>query len=136
MALVIDEYGGFAGLVTVEDIAEELVGEIDDEHDAAGVDVSRRSDGWVLPGDLHLDEAQRLLDQQLPEGDYETMAGLLIESLGRLPAVGDRVDIPLPSDFAGWPPAPAKVLTATVQSVERRVPSEVFVSVRTAESRR
>jgi CBS domain containing-hemolysin-like protein len=134
MALVIDEYGGFAGIVTVEDIAEELVGEIADEHDIAGVEVTRRSDGWLIPGHIHLDEAQRLLDQRLPDGDYETIAGLLMQSLGRLPAAGDSVDIPLPNDAAGWPPPRPKVLSATVRSVERHVPAEVFVAIRTMES--
>ena len=134
MALVIDEYGGFAGVVTVEDIAEELVGEIADEHDIAGVEVTRRSDGWLMPGHIHLDEAQRLLDQRLPDGDYETVAGLLMQSLGRLPAAGDSVDIPLPSDAADWPPPRPKVLFATVRSVERHVPAEVFVAIRTMES--
>lgn len=131
MALVIDEYGGFAGVVTVEDIAEELVGEIADEHDDAGGEATRRADGWLLPGDIHLDEAQRLLDERLPEGDYETIAGLLIEKLGRLPDVGDSVEIPLPNDSARWNSSPTKVLAATVRSVERRVPAEVFVAVRT-----
>ena len=130
MAVVIDEYGGFAGIVTVEDIAEELVGEISDEHDAVDGRITRRTDGWLLPGDIHLDEAQRLLDERLPDGDYETMAGLLIQQFGRLPTVGDSVDIPLPNDAAGWPPKP-KVLSATVRSVERRVPAEVFVAIRT-----
>lgn len=130
MAVVIDEYGGFAGIVTVEDIAEELVGEIADEHDAADRRITRRIDGWLLPGDIHLDEAQRLLDERLPDGDYETMAGLLIQQFGRLPTVGDSVDIPLPTDAAGWPVKP-KVLSATVRSVERRVPAEVFVAIRT-----
>jgi CBS domain containing-hemolysin-like protein len=133
MALVIDEYGGFAGLVTVEDIAEELVGEIADEHDVAGAEVIRRTDGWLLPGHIHLDEARRLLDLRLPDGDYETMAGLVIHTFGRLPAVGDSVDIPLANDFTVWS-APAKVLSATVRSIERHVPAEVFVSIRTAET--
>lgn len=129
MALVIDEYGGFAGVVTVEDIAEELVGEIADEHDAADVEITRRTDGWLLPGHMHLDEAQRLLGLQLPGGDFETMAGLLIHNLGRLPEVGDSIDVPLPIDTAAW--SSQRVLSATVQSIERRVPAEVLVSVRT-----
>ncbi len=130
LAVVIDEYGGLAGIVTVEDIAEELVGEIADEHDGADGRVTRRSDGWVVPGDMHLDEAQRLLDERLPRGDYETIAGLLMAQSGRLPTVGDRVDIPLPDDPAAWP-AKAKVLSTTVESVARRVPAEVFVAIRT-----
>ena len=130
MALVIDEYGGFAGVVTVEDIAEELVGEITDEHDAAEAQVTRSADGWLLPGDMHIDEAQRLLEERLPDGDYETMAGLIIERFGRLPAVGDRIDIPLPADIAAWSASP-KVLSATVRSLERRVPAEVLVAIHT-----
>lgn len=128
MALVIDEYGGFAGVVTVEDIAEELVGEIADEHDADDVEVSRRADGWLLPGDMHLDEAERLLALRLPEGDFETMSGLVMHGLGRLPEVGDRIDIPLPIDTAAWSSS-QKVLSATVQAVERRVPAKLLVSV-------
>lgn len=133
LAVVIDEYGGLAGIVTVEDIAEELVGEIADEHDMADGRIARSSDGWLLPGDIHLDEAQRLLDERLPDGDYETIAGLLMHQLGRLPAVGDSVDIPLPDDHGAWPAKP-KVLSATVRSVERRVPAEVYVAVREKET--
>jgi CBS domain containing-hemolysin-like protein len=132
MALVIDEYGGFAGIVTVEDIAEELVGEIADEHDGTDVNVTERPDGWVLPGDLHVDEAQRLIDQRLPDGDYQTVAGLLMHSFGRLPEVGDTVEIALPVDSADLvteSTARRKVLSATVRSVDRRVPASVFVSV-------
>ncbi|WP_101952352.1 hemolysin family protein [Mycobacterium sp. 3519A] len=120
MAFVIDEYGGFAGIVTIEDIAEEVVGEIADEHDGDDSGVVRRRDGWLLPGDMHVDEAQRVLDHRLPDGDYETLAGLLIEHLGRLPAVGDKVEIWLPQ---------RKLLAATVKAVERRVPASVLVSV-------
>jgi CBS domain containing-hemolysin-like protein len=130
MALVIDEYGGFAGVVTVEDIAEELVGEITDEHDAAEAQVIRSADGWLLPGDMHIDEAQRLLEERLPDGDYEIMSGLIIERFGRLPAVGDSIDIPLPADIAAWSASP-KVLSATVRSLERRVPAEVLVAIHT-----
>jgi magnesium and cobalt exporter, CNNM family len=137
MALVIDEYGGFAGIVTIEDIAEELVGEIADEHAPADVAIAQRPDGWVLPGEIHLDEAQRLLDQRLPDGDYETLAGLLMQQSGRLPTIGETIEIALPRDAADLTmpaSAPRKVLAATVRSVERRVPAEVFVSVRPAEA--
>jgi CBS domain containing-hemolysin-like protein len=128
IALVIDEYGGFAGIVTVEDIAEELVGEIADEHDGGESQVVRVPDGWLLPGDMHLDEAQRVLDQRLPEGDYETVAGLLMQHSGRLPAIGDTIEIALPTDVAADPPQP-KLLAAIVKTVDRRVPASVLVSV-------
>jgi CBS domain containing-hemolysin-like protein len=128
MALVIDEYGGFAGIVTVEDIAEELVGEIADEHDGDALEVTRRDGGWLLPGEMHVDEVQRVLDRRLPNGDYETMAGLLMHHLGRLPAVGDTVEIALPLDIAAEPLQP-KLLAATIKTVHRRVPASIFVSV-------
>jgi CBS domain containing-hemolysin-like protein len=137
MALVIDEYGGFAGIVTVEDIAEELVGEIADEHDGTDLTVTEQRDGWVLPGDLHVDEVQRLIDQRLPAGDYETVAGLVIHSFGRLPKVGDTIDIALPTDSADLvteSPTRRKVLSATVRAVDRRVPTSVFVAVRSVEA--
>ena len=133
MALVIDEYGGFAGIITIEDIAEELVGEIADEHDAADAEVTELADGWVLPGDLHLDEAARLIDQRLPRGDYETIAGLLMHSFGRLPDVGDTIEIPLPidsADLATESPTTRKLLAVTVRSVDRRIPASAFVAVR------
>jgi CBS domain containing-hemolysin-like protein len=126
MALVIDEYGGFAGVVTVEDIAEELVGEIADEHDGREADAVQDGDGWLLPGDIHVDEAERVLDHRLPDGDYETLAGLLMQHLGRLPAVGDTVEIALPPDVAL---EQRKLLAATVRTVDRRVPASVFVTV-------
>jgi CBS domain containing-hemolysin-like protein len=128
MALVIDEYGGFAGIVTVEDIAEELVGEIADEHDTDETEVVRRQDGWLLPGDMHLDEVQRVLEHRLPNGDYETLAGMLMQHFGRLPAVGDTVEITLPPDVTADPVRP-KVLAATVKTLDRRVPSSVLVAV-------
>ena len=97
IALVVDEYGGTAGIVTLEDLVEELVGEIYDEFDA-GTDHEDRvrvSDGSVdVDGGLILQEFESVSGIQLPEGQYETVAGVVINRLGRLPETGDRVRIP------------------------------------------
>ncbi|WP_039829082.1 hemolysin family protein [Nocardia testacea] len=134
MALVVDEYGGFAGIVTVEDIAEELVGEIADEHDPGTVgDIVVEGEGWLVRGDVHLDEVERLLASALPGGDHETLAGLLISASGGLPEVGDEVRIPLPAepaDYLSDPPRPARTLVAEVRRVDKHVPASVFVIVR------
>ncbi|WP_282776381.1 MULTISPECIES: hemolysin family protein [unclassified Nocardia] len=134
MALVVDEYGGFAGIVTVEDIAEELVGEIADEHDAVTEsDIVAEGEGWLVAGDLHLDEIERLLDLHLPAGDYETLAGLVIATFGGLPEAGDRVEIALPpngADYAAEHRPVARTLVVQVRGVDKRVPSSVFMSVR------
>src|SRR3712207_1498663 len=76
LACVIDEYGGFAGVITLEDLAEELVGEITDEHDPAHPDyVPVEGDGvWEMSGDVHVDEVERSLAVDLPRGHYETIA--------------------------------------------------------------
>ena len=134
MALVIDEYGGFAGVLTGEDLAEELVGEIDDEHDtrAADVDIVPSGDGWLVRGDVALDELGRTVGHDLPEGDYETLAGLLIARAGGLPAVGDRVTVELdlqPAELIADEPPPRRCLAAIVQTVEKHVPARVLVTV-------
>lgn len=133
MAIVIDEYGGFAGIVTVEDLAEELVGEIDDEHDTeSAADAVARDGGWLLAGDLPLDEAERILGFSLPAGDYETVAGMVIAHAAGLPEVGDTVEIELPADTADLvndgPPVTRRIV-AEARALERRVPSSVFVTV-------
>ncbi|MGW5382325.1 hemolysin family protein [Nocardia sp. NPDC003963] len=134
MALVVDEYGGFAGIVTVEDIAEELVGEIADEHDpGTAADIVAEGDGWLLAGAVHLDEVERLLDLTLPPGDHETVAGLVIGAFGGLPQVGDHVRIDLHAEAADYiadPPRPARALFAEVRRVDKHVPAAVFVTVR------
>lgn len=136
MALVIDEYGGFAGVVTVEDIAEELVGEIADEHDPESdtAVIVRAGDGWTVLGTAHLDEVGRTLGHSLPDGDYETLAGLVIAEFGGLPAIGDRVEIPLAADPAELVSAariPHRTLVAEVRAVDKHVPSSLRVTVRT-----
>ncbi len=94
LAVVVDEYGGTAGLVTLEDLVEEIVGEVADEHDRsrAGVIVGR--DGVTFPGELRPDELRRRAGVEVPEGDvYDTVAGYVMSVLERVPAVGDEVDI-------------------------------------------
>jgi CBS domain containing-hemolysin-like protein len=92
MALVVDEYGAPAGVVTLEDLVEELVGDIADEHDIDGPDATRHPDGsWTVPGRWRLDEVTRATTFDLPAGDYETIAGLVLARLERLAVPGDRV---------------------------------------------
>ncbi len=91
MAVVADEYGGTAGVLTLEDVVEELVGEITDEHDPTANRAERLPDGtWLLPGIVRPDEVLEITGVALPEsGDYETIAGLVLARLGRLADVGD-----------------------------------------------
>lgn len=86
MAIVVDEYGGTAGLLTMEDILEELVGNIFDEYDDVEVEYKRLDDNtYLIEGSVSLYELKKILNIELPEGDYDTLSGYLIEKLGRLP---------------------------------------------------
>ena len=86
MAIVVDEYGGTAGILTMEDILEELVGNIFDEYDDVEVEYQKIDDDtYLLEGSMSLYELKKILDVELPEGDYETLSGYIIEKLGRLP---------------------------------------------------
>ncbi|MCA0144614.1 hemolysin family protein [Blastococcus sp. LR1] len=130
LACVLDEYGGFAGVITLEDLAEELVGEITDEHDADHPEyVPIEGDGvWEMPGDVHVDEVERSLGVDLPRGHYETIAGLVIAAAGSLPPPGTSLAIELPPDpgdlVLADEPAPRQ-LHVHVLAVERHVPSRV-----------
>ncbi len=95
MAVVLDEYGGQAGIVTLEDVVEEIVGDISDEHDRLGARARQRRDGsWVLSGLLRPDEVEDVTGVALPEHeDYDTIAGLVVRDLGRIPAAGDVVEL-------------------------------------------
>lgn len=94
MAIVVDEYGGTAGVTTLEDLVEELVGEVSDEHDRARVDVVRSRNWLTFPGILRPDELKDRAGVTVPEdGPWETVGGFLMSELGRLPQVGDTVEI-------------------------------------------
>ncbi|GEA88597.1 hemolysin family protein [Cellulomonas cellasea] len=93
MAVVVDEYGGTSGVVTLEDVIEELVGDVADEHDRRRATSARRIDGsWALPGLLRPDELTEVTGLTVPDdGPYETLGGLVMAVLGRVPQVGDEV---------------------------------------------
>ena len=92
MAIVIDEYGDFFGVITVEDLAEELVGDIRDESDPEPPQVQHPSERvWTIPGSWRLDEIFEETGVELPDGPYETVAGLILTRLERMASVGDTV---------------------------------------------
>ncbi|MGH3582471.1 MAG: hemolysin family protein [Mycobacterium sp.] len=92
-AMVVDEYGGTAGMVTVEDLIEEIVGDVRDEHDDARPDVVHARTGWQVSGLLRIDEVDSETPFRAPEGDYETIGGLVLQELGHIPEVGDTVQL-------------------------------------------
>jgi CBS domain containing-hemolysin-like protein len=113
-SLVLDEHGGTAGLVTLEDLLEELVGEIRDEYDEAEVGIQRLAENrFVVPGGLRVDEAADRLGVGLPEGDYDTVGGFIMERLGRIPKRRDVVT------HGGW--------RLTVRAMHRRRVLEVLI---------
>jgi putative hemolysin len=89
-ALVVDEYGGFAGMVTLEDLLEEIVGEIRDEHDREDLPVRAEEGGaWLVSGLAHAEELERVFGVDLGERDYDTVGGFVTSALGRVPAQGE-----------------------------------------------
>jgi magnesium and cobalt exporter, CNNM family len=94
MAIVVDEYGGTAGLITLEDLLEELVGEIVDEFDVEEPTVERCDDGSVLVSARYsVDDADELLGAELPQGPWDTVGGLMLDLVGRVPDPGDSVEV-------------------------------------------
>lgn len=132
LACVVDEYGNFDGILTIEDLTEEVIGELSDEHDVEVAEAAAvGDDAWNVPGDLHLDELERLIGFDLAESDVETVAGLVIETHGDLPPVGSVVRIDLPErasesvqgfDIERW-------LAVEVAEVDRHVPSQLRVEL-------
>ena len=109
MAVVIDEYGGTAGVITMEDIIEEIVGNIFDEYDDEEIDVKKIDENtYLLNGTITLYELNRLFGVEIPEGDYETLSGYLLDLLGRIP---DETEKPVIED---------ENLTYKVEEIEDR----------------
>ncbi|XVV11449.1 hemolysin family protein [Actinoplanes sp. CA-131856] len=117
LACVVDEFGGFAGIITLEDIAEELVGQIRDEDDEAEPEPVRQADGsWLVPARWRIDEITDATGVDLPAGDdYETVSGLVMARLGRVVQAGDSVTLD------------DGLLSVRVVSVDRHVPQTVRI---------
>jgi len=95
MAIVADEYGGIAGLVTIEDVIEQIVGDIDDEHDV-DEDVNIKRDGdhqYILRGQTPIDEFNEYFLTELSDDEFDTVAGLVMKQLGRLPRRGETLQL-------------------------------------------
>ncbi|MGE3961335.1 MAG: hemolysin family protein [Dehalococcoidia bacterium] len=100
MAIAVDEYGGTAGVITVEDLVEEIVGAIEDEYDVAAVDITRVSETEaVVDASLTIDELNELFETQIRSDDFDTIGGLIVTELGRLAVPGDEVIVPSPDDL-------------------------------------
>ena len=119
LAVVLDEYGGHAGIVTLEDVIEEIVGDIADEHDRLGAQAQRRRDGsWLVSGLLRPDELEDLTGVALPESeDYDTVAGLVLQVLGRIPSTGDLAEVSVP-DHSHEDEPREQLVTLTVEHMD------------------
>ena len=94
IAIVVDEYGGTAGLVTVEDLLEEIVGEIRDEYDVEVERIVDEGDGkFLMSGSVHVDEMAKLMKVTIDGHGFETVGGFLLSRLGRMPAVGEHMEV-------------------------------------------
>jgi len=93
VAFVVDEYGGTAGMVTMEDLIEEILGDVRDEHDPLDRAVLATAQGWELSGLLRTDEVTDATGFMAPDGEYETIGGLVLAELGRIPVVGDEIEL-------------------------------------------
>jgi CBS domain containing-hemolysin-like protein len=119
--LVVDEYGGTAGMVTMEDLIEEIVGDVRDEHDDVTPDVLRMSrDSWRVSGLLRIDEVAENAGFRAPEGEYETIGGLVMQELGHIPNPGEAVEL-IAFDTDGPMDDPVRWLATVVRMDGRRI---------------
>lgn len=131
LAIVVDEFGGFTGVLSLEDLAEEIVGEIDDEHDPDEVSIiihEGDDGGWSCPAATPTDEVERALDILLPPGAFETIGGAAMAYHGGFVDVGTRVEVPLPVDpgeFVTDAAPQQRYLLVDVTDVANQVPSTV-----------
>ncbi|MBO1755842.1 hemolysin family protein [Allobranchiibius sp. CTAmp26] len=128
LAIVVDEYGGTSGVVTLEDVIEEIVGEVSDEHDRVSDPSRLLPDGsWTVPGLWRPDEVHERIGADVPDGpSYETMGGFVMARVGRVPVVGDEVQLP------GWV---VRVVSMDGRRVDRLRLSPLLSEDSTASSR-
>ena len=114
-AIVVDEYGGVAGVVTINDLVSELVGDLHDEFDRSADPAIERVDRsrFLVDGSVGIDEVRSELGLPIPDGDYVTLGGFLLDGFGRIPEEGDQLE------FAGW--------TLRVTNMERRRVAKVVM---------
>ena len=93
MAIVVDEYGGTAGLATLEDVLEEIVGEIQDEDEPEERLVEIRADGAIVAGKAEIEDVEEAIGRPIREGEFHTIGGMVFTHLGRVPEAGERFDI-------------------------------------------
>lgn len=121
-AMVVDEYGGTAGMVTLEDLIEEIVGDVRDEHDDATPDVVAAGNGWRVSGLLRIDEVASATGYRAPDGPYETIGGLVLRELGHIPVAGETVELTA-LDQDGLPDDSMRWLATVIQMDGRRIDS-------------
>jgi len=94
LSMVFDEYGDIAGIITLEDIIEEILGEIRDEHEGFYPDIREiKKDVYIANGKLDFDEMKRVVGIDIEKGDFETLGGFLIEKFGRIPQVDEKIEV-------------------------------------------
>jgi len=130
LAVVMDEHGGFAGVISFEDVAEEVVGNILDEDDAIEPSVFKRSDGsWEVPGQLRIDELGQMTGVELAEdNEYDTVSGLVMEQLGRTARPGDTMSVPV-IERPSREQSIRRTACLEVLTVQRHVPGTVRIHV-------